>query len=285
MVLKLSLKESPKQLNLREESSQNQENHHCCRHCRRRHCRDEIRGCSPAPVGAMGRGDKGHDPEDPDVARHLRDGRGGCPCLRRGGLPPRGANTRTNFLLADCPPPDSALTSRIHALLRLHQLKKEHTQPNPPPPPPPVSTITTATTTVSFASTATENENVPTQLSDEEVYRPCFLGEFDQPGSANQSPSDHSCSFVPTDSGFHRLPPAFDGFELDEICASDRSTNTSTEMLEFERMKVERQISASLYAMNGVQEYYDILHNTYCGGGDEDAALWISHLFAIYRRT
>nr|CAD1840412.1 unnamed protein product [Ananas comosus var. bracteatus] len=186
----------------------------------------------------------------------------------------RGANTRTNFLLADCPPPDSALTSRIHALLRLHQLKKEHTQPNPPPPPPPVSTITTATTTVSFASTATENENVPTQLSDEEVYRPCFLGEFDQPGSANQSPSDHSCSFVPTDSGFHRLPPAFDGFELDEICASDRSTNTSTEMLEFERMKVERQISASLYAMNGVQEYYDILHNTYCGGGDEDAALW-----------
>jgi EREBP-like factor len=28
-------------------------------------------------------------------------------------------------------------------------------------------------------------------------------------------------------------------------------------MAEFERMKVERRISASLYAMNGLQEYFD----------------------------
>ncbi|RLM86121.1 hypothetical protein C2845_PM04G30350 [Panicum miliaceum] len=29
------------------------------------------------------------------------------------------------------------------------------------------------------------------------------------------------------------------------------------EMAEFERIKVERRISASLYAMNGLQEYFD----------------------------
>ncbi|KAJ0013295.1 hypothetical protein Pint_20142 [Pistacia integerrima] len=33
------------------------------------------------------------------------------------------------------------------------------------------------------------------------------------------------------------------------------------EFTEFDRMKVERQISASLYAINGVQEYMDTVHD------------------------
>ncbi|KAK9153331.1 hypothetical protein Sjap_000811 [Stephania japonica] len=46
------------------------------------------------------------------------------------------------------------------------------------------------------------------------------------------------------------------------------STAQSTDqMMEFDRMKVERQISASLYAMNGVQEYFETVH-------DPADALW-----------
>ncbi|KVI08407.1 AP2/ERF domain-containing protein, partial [Cynara cardunculus var. scolymus] len=40
-----------------------------------------------------------------------------------------------------------------------------------------------------------------------------------------------------------------------------------TEFSEFERMKVERQISASLYAMNGVQEYIETVN-------DPNEAIW-----------
>nr|XP_043613870.1 ethylene-responsive transcription factor ERN1-like [Erigeron canadensis] len=56
----------------------------------------------------------------------------------------------------------------------------------------------------------------------------------------------------------------FDGFDLGPISRKgdqddDVSTTTTSD---FERMKVERQISASLYAMNGVNEYWEnVLHD------------------------
>uniref|UniRef100_A0A453B804 Uncharacterized protein n=1 Tax=Aegilops tauschii subsp. strangulata TaxID=200361 RepID=A0A453B804_AEGTS len=57
--------------------------------------------------------------------------------------------------------------------------------------------------------------------------------------------------------------PALDGFAAVDACtlpaASPEETSVAPAagMVEFERMKVERRISASLYAMNGLQEYFD----------------------------
>lgn len=38
-------------------------------------------------------------------------------------------------------------------------------------------------------------------------------------------------------------------------------TVSPSEVTEFDRMKVERSISASLYAINGVQEYLETMHD------------------------
>ncbi|KAF4397197.1 hypothetical protein G4B88_009043 [Cannabis sativa] len=55
---------------------------------------------------------------------------------------------------------------------------------------------------------------------------------------------------------------------IENIKNVDSETKGIDEFMEFERMKVERQISASLYAMNGVHEYMEALHH------DLDDALW-----------
>ncbi|KAJ0079058.1 hypothetical protein Patl1_22916 [Pistacia atlantica] len=47
-------------------------------------------------------------------------------------------------------------------------------------------------------------------------------------------------------------------FELERWCFPEAK---DLEFTEFDRMKVERQISASLYAINGVQEYMDTVHD------------------------
>lgn len=86
-----------------------------------------------------------------------------------------------------------------------------------------------------------------------EVYRPDFAPmaaeEFD------------SWMF---DSAFGQIP-ALDGFPAAVDSAVQAAPAVEVpkpaaapgEMAEFERIKVERRISASLYAMNGLQEYFD----------------------------
>lgn len=66
------------------------------------------------------------------------------------------------------------------------------------------------------------------------------------------------------DSAFGQFP-ALDSFAaVDDAVPAAGTTEESVaaatpgdEMAEFERIKVERRISASLYAMNGLQEYFD----------------------------
>lgn len=53
----------------------------------------------------------------------------------------------------------------------------------------------------------------------------------------------------------------------------DIPSKTEMGLTEFEVMKVERQISASLYAVNGVQDYMEIIHDPY------DESLW-DHLLS-----
>ncbi|KAJ1398357.1 putative ethylene-responsive transcription factor [Sesbania bispinosa] len=65
--------------------------------------------------------------------------------------------------------------------------------------------------------------------------------------------------------------PVFDGFPFGQVLdipnPDGLSDMADLELSEFERMKVERQISASLYAINGVQEYMETVQ-------DSNEALW-----------
>jgi EREBP-like factor len=87
-----------------------------------------------------------------------------------------------------------------------------------------------------------------------EVYRPDF--------APLASAEDQFESWVFDSAPFGQFP-ALDSFAAVDACtppaASPEETSAApaSGMAEFERMKVERRISASLYAMNGLQEYFD----------------------------
>ena len=80
------------------------------------------------------------------------------------------------------------------------------------------------------------------------------------------------------ESGFEL--PMFDGLELNKSSffqGSAAESGGETVAGELDRMKVERQISASLYAMNEVQEYLDVIN-------DSSDSLWdLSHLYHLCR--
>ncbi|XP_010923359.1 ethylene-responsive transcription factor ERN1-like [Elaeis guineensis] len=174
----------------------------------------------------------------------------------------RGSNTRTNFTTHLSS--DSPLASRIRNLLNHKKLSKAAgSHPRPTNNSPSYSTATpttsvssstsscTITTTESNSSTSASalghhDKKQEKQVGDE-VYRPYFSNSAEEL-DLGSSPSDNSWAF---ESGFDHLP-MLDGFEL---------PNGSSDFSEFDRMKVERQISASLYAMNGVQEYLDTVHD------------------------
>ncbi|OEL23613.1 hypothetical protein BAE44_0015369 [Dichanthelium oligosanthes] len=90
-----------------------------------------------------------------------------------------------------------------------------------------------------------------------EVYRPEFAPvvgaeEFD--------------SWMFDSSSFGQFP-ALDSFAAVEsaVPAARAEEEPAAEMAEFERIKVERRISASLYAMNGLQEYFDRVFDASAG--------------------
>ncbi|ONK75287.1 uncharacterized protein A4U43_C03F15290 [Asparagus officinalis] len=150
--------------------------------------------------------------------------------------------------------PPAVLASTISSLQPQQQLalhcKSSHrpSTPNVPKNAGP-STCTGASTVASDDDEKKKEES----LIDEEVYRPCFVNEVDhdQLGFSN-SGSDGSWAF---ESGLEI--PFFDGLELN---TSDCFQETIASELDV--MKVERQISASLYAMNGVQEYLDAVNDS-----------------------
>ncbi|KAH7675418.1 EREBP-like factor protein [Dioscorea alata] len=165
----------------------------------------------------------------------------------------RGSNTRTNFITHSCS--NSLLASRIHNLLHLKKLNNIDTNSSnniPPSQTPTTTTITTTTTTTATttsSSSSSENGSTLEEVmgkeesvmmnGNEDVYRPSFekIGEefYVEVGSSSCSVFDHDHEF-----------------EL------DKSGDALCELSEFDRMKVERQISASLYAMNGVHEYLEL---------------------------
>ncbi|KAK9273485.1 hypothetical protein L1049_018295 [Liquidambar formosana] len=170
----------------------------------------------------------------------------------------RGSNTRTNFVNHGST--KSALSSKIRNLLNHKKGLKQN--------PPLASTITTSGTiktstnvscssSISGMSYCSNDSSLSNGMKQDvqkfdDAYRPDLsncIGKFE----VGSSQFDHLWSF-PT--GFDRLPLTQDGYEVPKNVGLVSETS-ELELTEFERMKVERQISASLYAMNGVNEYLE----------------------------
>ncbi|XP_062166756.1 ethylene-responsive transcription factor ERN1-like [Alnus glutinosa] len=171
----------------------------------------------------------------------------------------RGSNTRTNFITHVSS--DSPLACRIRNLLNNRKEAKEQ-QVNVDAT---ISTITSSSssnTTSSSTSRSSDGKSASsevfqdTQLFDN-AYKPDLRNcseEFEL-GSSQCGPSW----------GFDRFLFTQEALDLPKNIAFHDAAEL--EISEFERMKVERQISASLYAMNGVHEYMETVH-------DPAEALW-----------
>jgi EREBP-like factor len=187
----------------------------------------------------------------------------------------RGSNTRTNF--STHVSPDSPISLKIKNLLHQKKTLKQH--PSPTAIIKPISRISSGCCLASTFADYSSNYSAPssgkldqgTQMAGD-AYRPdlsnCIAGL-----EAGKSHSDHPWAF-PT--GFNQLPLIQERLDLQRHGGLLPAGPTGLELTEFEQMKVERQISASLYAMNGVNEY---MGNT-CDPSD---ALWdlstLCHLF------
>ncbi|KAH0461603.1 hypothetical protein IEQ34_009178 [Dendrobium chrysotoxum] len=167
----------------------------------------------------------------------------------------RGTNTRTNFSTrrpnsAAASAADSPLATRIRKLLHHKKLASAAGGGGSGEGSPTSSASTTTD------SDGRKQTSPAASESYQEVYRPYFAADFNLASSVPESSSSSSWAFE----------AMFDEFELSKSIDFDAagcggSEAAAAEVSEFERMKVERQISASLYAMNGVQEYFEAVQD------------------------
>ncbi|KAJ6384195.1 hypothetical protein OIU78_027489 [Salix suchowensis] len=153
----------------------------------------------------------------------------------------RGSNTRTNFTTHVSL--DSPLASRIRNLLKSKRRDKQQQNEEEAAEvsTPPASTITTTSSSITTSSSSCSG------MSD----------------SYSHSSSIHQTDYLFEDAYKPDLSNCVEEFKLGSS-QSDLSWGFGPV---FERMKVERQISASLYAINGVQECMDAVY-------DPIEALW-----------
>ncbi|XP_022744522.1 ethylene-responsive transcription factor RAP2-11-like [Durio zibethinus] len=185
----------------------------------------------------------------------------------------RGANTRTNFITQVSL--DSPLASRIRNLLDSKKGDKQQQSVL-------VSAPTTSTTTTFGPSPSTSSSSSSSScsssggLSNENSSASGMVQDtqlFDVAYKPDMSNCTREFGFASSQSDFsYTYESGFDRFlYTQEIMNLPKNVllpeETGSELTEFQRMKVERQISASLYAMNGVQEYMETVH-------DSGEALW-----------
>ncbi|XP_038698404.1 ethylene-responsive transcription factor ERN1-like [Tripterygium wilfordii] len=154
----------------------------------------------------------------------------------------RGTNTRTNFIPQA--PTNSPLASRIQNLLNnrrgggggvIQQQKQQQSVEKILAPT--TSTITTTASANSTGSCVISNGG----MSPSDHSSPCFEDVYKPEMTLCADEFETGCS----ESGF------------DQFSLLDLPRKIDSQLTEFDRMKVERQISASLYAMNGVHEYME----------------------------
>ncbi|KAL1189188.1 Ethylene-responsive transcription factor RAP2-11 [Cardamine amara subsp. amara] len=162
----------------------------------------------------------------------------------------RGSNTRTNF--ANHFPNNSQLSLKIRNLLYQKQsMKQQQQQQNKP-----VSSFSECNInyTSPVTSLTTPTPTTTTVMPLNNVYRPDSL-VIGQPETDGHQ---HSYSW-PLFSGYnHQVPFAQGGEETHEHLNDPNSTDNHLGLAE-----IERQISASLYAMNGANSYYDNMNAEY----------------------
>ena len=184
----------------------------------------------------------------------------------------RGSNTRTNF--ATHFPTNSRLSLKIRNLLNHKKSLRQGT-----------STISSNKTTIKASTIVSSNSSISNASSSDSFLIntsddrfPCnsmkqIIQMFDDAyrpdlrncvGELEPATSLFGQSW-PISTGFDQIP-LNQGLQLPQD-AGLLSDAIDPELLELERLKVERQISASSYAMNGVNEY---LENAF----DPNGALW-----------
>ncbi|CAI9776748.1 unnamed protein product [Fraxinus pennsylvanica] len=184
----------------------------------------------------------------------------------------RGTNTRTNFL--NNAPSNPALSLKIRNLLNQKRGLNKTTTPilastNSTPRknskletcPKNVSSTKRISPSSSQYSTSVSSQTsslvcLSNPVNFEDAYKPdfsCFTGGYEMCFPNH----DQSFSFL---MDFDKIYP----FQQDGFDAQKRvgETVSDEQFPDFERMKVERQISASLYAMNGISEYWDNIHDS-----------------------
>ncbi|KAK1572540.1 hypothetical protein Q3G72_034294 [Acer saccharum] len=180
----------------------------------------------------------------------------------------RGSNTRTNF--SNPVFTNSHLSLKIRNLLN-HKKSLKQTSPS--------TTLTTTTTKAIIKPTTivgnigsdTFSDSFITDVRikrdaitfDDNAYRPDLSSCFRELESSTTTTAaacelEQSWPSVPTGFDHHQLPMVEEGMlQLPKQYSNGDNPNYHLELSEFERMKVERQISASLYAMNGVNDYLE----------------------------
>uniref|UniRef100_M1C6Q4 ERF transcription factor n=1 Tax=Solanum tuberosum TaxID=4113 RepID=M1C6Q4_SOLTU len=184
----------------------------------------------------------------------------------------RGSNTRTNFLTTRVSQ-DSPLALRIRNLLKIKKISKDK------------NLDYLADSTSSSSTTSEVISNCDDPISSENAKKSNLyekLLSYDQESQFFDSNSVQSSTTSVTILSCDQESQVFDDFntykpDLDistssSSCSSSYFTRTELSwdfeelsdipLTEFEVMKVERQISASLYAVNGVQDYMEIIHES-----------------------
>lgn len=186
----------------------------------------------------------------------------------------RGSNTRTNFL--NTMPCNPALSMKIRNLL--NQKRIQNKASGPPTPPSSAARNTDHScinakaigrsssssyqysTSSSFSSNQMEGSPFFTSNPSEDAYKPDF-SHFTT-GYQMITPHLNLCDQAPA----YALDLDRAALQLDAPKRSGEGADEAP-FPDFERMKVERQISASLYAMNGISEYWETFN-------DSSDALW-----------
>ncbi|KAI3518798.1 hypothetical protein L1887_07612 [Cichorium endivia] len=168
----------------------------------------------------------------------------------------RGSNTRTNFITHVSH--NSPLASRIRNLLNSKKIAKKKNQDSFVP------SVSASTTTSSSSQS-----NSHSHSNNDSSY--CNSNNVSDSSSNSDSSRSNGGDLVTREENVSRLFDDAYKPDLSNCCSSDNSwvyggridnnNNENMEFSEFERMKVERQISASLYAMNGVQEYIETVND------------------------
>ncbi|KAK4345924.1 hypothetical protein RND71_036100 [Anisodus tanguticus] len=172
----------------------------------------------------------------------------------------RGPNTRTNFLTTRVSQ-DSPLASRIKNLINSKKIAKQKSLEY-------LADSTSSSTTMTTSPISSCDDILSSEYAQRNNLDETILS-IDQESQlfddSNTYKPDLDIVTSSSSSCFSSELVSWDfeqGFEFAQELL-DIPTKTEMGFSEFEVMKVERQISASLYAVNGVQDYMEIIRDPY----------------------